>query len=87
MAQDNTGKLIWFVAGAAIGSTIALLYAPQTGENTRRMINKKTRKSREALEDVGRDLYDRGRDLYEKGRRVADDAADLFERGRKMVDG
>ena len=87
MAQDNTGKLIWFVAGAAIGSTIALLYAPQAGEDTRRIIHKKARKSRAALEDVSRDLYDKGRDLYDKGRRVADEAADLFERGRRMVEG
>jgi gas vesicle protein len=87
MAQDNTDRLLWFLAGAALGSTIALLYAPQSGRDTRRIIKKKTREGREALADSGRDLVDKSRDLYEKGRRVADDAAELFERGRRLVEG
>ena len=87
MAQDNTANLVWFIAGAAIGSTFALLYAPHSGRDTRRMIEKKTRHGREALAETGRDLADKGRDLYEKGRRVADDAAEMFERGRRLVEG
>ena len=70
-----------------MGASIALLYAPQSGKDTRRLLEKKAKKGREALEDAGRDLADRGRDLYDKGRKVADDAADLFERGRKLVEG
>lgn len=85
--MDNTSKVVWFFAGAALGSTIALLYAPQTGKDTRRYIGKQARKSREAIEDVSRDLADKGRELYEQGRRVADDAAELFERGRRLVGG
>jgi gas vesicle protein len=87
MAQDNTSNVVWFVAGAAIGASIALLYAPQSGRDTRRIIAKKSKKSREAVTEASRDLYDKGRDLYEKGRRVADDAAELFERGRRLVEG
>jgi gas vesicle protein len=86
MADNNTG-LVWFVAGAAIGASIALLYAPQSGRDTRRLINKKTRQGREVLEETGRDLADKGRELYKKGRGLADDAAELFERGRKIVEG
>jgi gas vesicle protein len=86
MADNNTG-LVWFVAGAAIGASIALLYAPQSGRDTRRFINKKTRQGREVLEETGRDLADKGRELYKKGRGLADDAAELFERGRKIVEG
>ena len=86
MAQDN-GSLIWFVAGAAVGASIALLYAPHSGRDTRRLIGRKTRQGREAFLETGRDLADKGRELYEKGLRVADDAADLIERGRKLVEG
>jgi gas vesicle protein len=89
MAQDN-GKLIWFAAGAAVGAAVALLYAPQSGSATRRLISKKAKQSGEAISDAvsdtGRDLMEKGRDLYEKGRRVADEAADLFERGRRIVE-
>jgi gas vesicle protein len=87
MAQNNSGSLVWFVAGAAIGATITLLYAPQSGRDTRRLLTKKARRSSEALSDAGRDALDKGRDLYEKGRRVADEAAELFERGRRLVEG
>jgi gas vesicle protein len=98
MAQNNSDKLVWFLAGSAIGAAIALLYAPQSGEDTRRYIGKQARKGRRALEDVSEDLSDRGRELYEKGRRladdafekgrrVADDAVELFERGKRIVEG
>jgi gas vesicle protein len=87
MAENNSGSLVWFVAGAAIGASIALLYAPQSGRDTRRLINKKTRQGREALEEVGQDFADKGRELYKKGRGLADDAAELLERGRKIVEG
>jgi gas vesicle protein len=87
MADNNSGSLVWFVAGAAIGASIALLYAPQSGRDTRRYLNKKTRQGREALEEVGQDFADKGRELYKKGRGLADDAAELLERGRKIVEG
>ena len=87
MAQDNGERMIWFVAGAALGAAVALLYAPQAGDRTRRMISRKAKEGRDVLSDSGRDLLDRGRDLYEKGRRVADDAAEMFERGRRLVEG
>lgn len=87
MARNNSDTLVWFIAGAAIGASLALLYAPQTGRDTRRLIARKSRQGREAVAEAGRDLADKGRDLFEKGRRVADDAAELFERGRKLVEG
>ncbi len=87
MAQNDSGKLLWFFAGAAIGASIALLYAPQTGRDTRRLIKKKTLKGREAVLDTSRDFMDKGRELFEKGRQVADEAAEMFERGRKLVQG
>jgi gas vesicle protein len=87
MAQDNSDKVVWFLAGAAIGATVALLFAPQSGEETRRLIGEKAREGKDVLADRGQDLMERGRDLYEKGRRMADDAADLFDRGKKIVEG
>jgi len=88
MAHENGGsKLIWFVAGAAIGASLALLYAPKSGRETRRYIEKKTEEGREAITETGKEIYGRGKVIYEKGRKVADDAAGLIERGRKLVRG
>jgi gas vesicle protein len=85
--MEENGKFVWFVAGAAIGATVALLYAPKSGKDTRRLIQRKTREGREAISESGRDWMDKGRELYEKGLRVADEAADLIERGRRIVEG
>ncbi len=85
--MEAKGNFVWFVAGAAIGATIALLYAPQSGRDTRRVIKKKSREAREAISEHGGDLWEKGRELYEKGLRVADDAAEMIERGRRLVEG
>jgi gas vesicle protein len=77
--------LVWFTAGLAIGTTVALLFAPQSGEQTRRLIGRKADEGRDALRESGRELLDRGRDLYDKGRKIADEAAEVFERGRRLV--
>jgi len=84
--QDYGNKFVWFIAGAAIGAAVALLYAPAPGEETRRQLSEKAQKGRDALVDSSGDLLDRGREMYDRGRRLADEAADLFERGRKIVD-
>jgi gas vesicle protein len=85
--MDNSGKFLWFLAGTAVGASVALLYAPKSGRETRRYLGRKARQSREAVSDMSRDLAEKGRDLYEMGRKVADEAADLFEKGRKLVEG
>ena len=87
MAEDsNTPGMAWFIAGAAVGAAVALLYAPAPGHETRRKIAKKTDQGRAALQDSGKDMIDRGREMFERGRKMADEAADMFERGRKMVE-
>jgi gas vesicle protein len=87
MAEDNTGKLAWFFAGAAIGASIALLYAPSSGEVTRRRIGRKVNEQRDRLAESGRDLLDRSKDVIDRGKRMAEEAADVLESGRKIVQG
>jgi gas vesicle protein len=87
MARNNGETLVWFLIGAAAGASVALLYAPQSGDRTRRLLGRKLSEGREALEEQGSDLLEKSRELFEKGRKVADDAAELFEKGRSMVKG
>ena len=90
MADDDYeygSKLVWFLAGAAIGASIALLYAPASGQTTRRWISEKSSEGRQKLSESSREIADRGRDLYDKGRKIVDEAADVFEKGRKLVQG
>jgi gas vesicle protein len=83
---DHGAKVLWFIAGAAVGASIALLYAPASGEHTRKYIGERAQEGRDALAEKGQVLVDRGRDLYERGRRIADDAAGMFERGKQIID-
>jgi gas vesicle protein len=86
-SEENGGKALWFVAGVAVGATIALLYAPSSGRVTRRRISRAAVRGKESLVESGQDLVDRGKELYERGRKMADEAAEYFERGKKMVEG
>ncbi len=82
--EENSNRLAWFLTGAIIGATIAILYAPRSGRDTRQYLSDK---SRDALGDSGKNIVDAGREMFERGRQLVDDAADLFERGRKLVRG
>lgn len=86
-SEEYTSNAMWFVAGAAVGATLALLFAPTSGRVTRRKIRHVARKGGIALERTGQDIMEKSKDLYEKGRGLADEAADLFDRGKKLVEG
>ena len=85
--SQATSNIAWFLTGAFIGAAAAILYAPQSGQQTRQYISHKTQLGREAVESAGQDIADASKDMFERGRKLVDDAADLFERGRKLVKG
>jgi gas vesicle protein len=85
--QNQVSNVAWFLTGALIGATAALLYAPKSGKETRRYIADKTQQSRDAVESAGEDLVEAGREMFDRGRKLVEDAADLFDRGRKLVRG
>ena len=82
-----TSNLAWFLTGAFIGAAAAVLYAPQSGKETRQYLSDKSQQGRDAVESASQDIADVSKDMFERGRKLVDDAADLFERGRKLVKG
>jgi gas vesicle protein len=82
--DTGSNRLAWFVTGAIIGATVAILYAPRSGKDTRQYLSDR---SRDALGDSGKNLIDAGKEMFDRGRQLVDEAADLFERGRKLVQG
>ena len=86
-SEDYSSNAMWFVAGAAVGATLALLFAPTSGRVTRRKIKHVARRGGISLERASQDLMEKGKELYAKGRNLADEAADVFDRGKKIVEG
>jgi gas vesicle protein len=69
MARDEgagTGSiLLAFILGAVSGAAVALLYAPQSGSETREFLGEKAREGRERAAQAaakGREILDQGRD-------------------------
>ena len=84
---EGVSTIAWFLTGAAIGVTVAVLFAPKSGRDTRRYLADKTQQGKEAVAQTSSDMVDAGRDVFERGRKLVEDAAELFERGRKLVRG
>jgi gas vesicle protein len=85
--ESGSNSLAWFLTGAIIGATAAILYAPKSGKDTRQFLSEKTQQGREAVTETSKDIADAGKEMFERGRKLVEDAAELFERGRKLVKG
>lgn len=86
MARDDGGAagtvLVAFVLGAITGAAVALLLAPTSGEETRRILAEKAKEGREKANDAARQgkeflnrqrdtlstAIDRGREAYNQAR-------------------
>ncbi|MCL5005122.1 MAG: YtxH domain-containing protein [Acidobacteria bacterium] len=58
-------------AGAGIGAVTALLYAPQSGKETRKLISRKAEDSVDYVTERGRDIRKQAEEAFEKGREFA----------------
>jgi gas vesicle protein len=81
--SDNLGNnLVYFLLGAATGAAIALLYAPQEGEATRRMIGEKASEYKDKATDLTSNITQTARDQVSK---VQDKVQDLRNRGQQVA--
>ena len=82
---DNDNRAVagalMLIAGGIIGAGVALLFAPQSGERTRRDIARYTRKARRKAEEVVDEFSDTVADMVET---VSEKAEDLLDKGRDM---
>ena len=86
MSDNNNSAgtvLVAFALGAIAGAAIALLYAPTTGEETRRKLAEKAREGRDKAEELarqGREFLDRQRETVTA---AVDRGREAFEQARK----
>lgn len=62
--------MVSFLAGAAIGSGLALLFAPKTGREVREQIKDLTEDAVDKIKDYARDAQDKIKTAYESGKEV-----------------
>ena len=85
LQQNGNHTLGYLLAGAIVGASVALLYAPQSGRKTRRLIADKAQQGKDAIVEAGQDIADAGHDVLNLGRKLVSETSDLFERGRRLV--
>lgn len=83
MSRDDGGAagtvIVAFVLGAVTGAAVALLMAPASGEETRRLLAEKAREGREKVGDAAQ----KGREVWDRQRETLGTA---FERGKEAYE-
>jgi gas vesicle protein len=79
MTRDDNGAgtiIVAFVLGALTGAAVALLLAPASGEETRRLLSEKAKEGRDKASDAAR----QGREFLNRQR---DTLSTAIDRGRE----
>ena len=87
MARCSTATGIGcFILGVGIGGAVALLLAPKTGEQTRKLIAKKAGEGKDYVTSKGREFRGQAEELVEKGKDLVNKQrerlADALEAGK-----
>jgi len=87
--SDGGAGVKWFLIGALVGAGVAMLYAPQSGERTRRDLARRAKRIRRdvegKLEEVRDEVVDRGRRLRDSAQDLAENVKGEVRDGRKAI--
>lgn len=93
--MKTTERVGWLLIGAAVGAGIALLYAPVSGKETRKLIRRKAEDARDSIAETGGQLRDsiaevggQVRDrLTETGESIAGAGREAYRKGATLAAG
>jgi len=74
--MSNSKTVLGFLAGAAVGSILGILFAPDKGTETRRKISETSGDVTDSLKSKFNDFVDSIKDSYQGVRDEAEDAVD-----------
>ena len=86
--QSGTGeKALFFILGAFIGAATALLLAPRSGEETRKLLASKARESADYVANRSRTVADKTTSYIDRGKEILqqqrDQLAAAIEAGKQ----
>ncbi len=92
-ADDSKGFAVGIIVGAMLGAAAALLFAPASGDETRRVLRRKAHRISErsgaVMGHVAEDAERAARQLARRGRKAAmrarDAAEELIDEGRRQT--
>ncbi len=73
---------IMMIAGGLLGAAVALLYAPQSGRQTRRDLSRYSRKVRRQAEDI---VDDFAGDVHGMMDSIGEKAEDILDKGKDLA--
>jgi gas vesicle protein len=80
-----------FLVGAGVGAIVALLLAPKTGQQTRKLIAKKAEEGKDYVASKGRELREQAEGLVDKSKGLVskqkERLAEVLESGKEAVRG
>jgi gas vesicle protein len=90
MANCNVStKVAYFLAGVGIGVAVALLFAPLSGEETRKRIAEKAQEGKDYVASKGREIRKHAEDLVDQGKELVakqkERLTDMLESGKQVA--
>jgi gas vesicle protein len=80
-------KFLWFMAGVGLGTLTGVLYAPQSGDETRENLRSSAQQGRDYVAERTQRAREQANEWVERGREVMNDQKEnlrnAFETGRQ----
>jgi gas vesicle protein len=68
--RNGNGGLLWFLTGLGIGAIVGILYAPQSGDETREILMAKAEEGRDYVRKRARDARGQAEQWAARGKEV-----------------
>jgi gas vesicle protein len=78
MSDRDGNGVLWFLAGLGIGAVVGVLYAPQSGTETRDALRSKADEGREYVRSRAREARQQAADWADKGRDALNQQKEQF---------